>query len=100
MQEEYQMKSGEEKMGGYENQAITSNSKKGNTNKEHHYQKKIRRPKKRDYSQFRCFTCDLKWHHVKDCPQKKGNKKRYHAHTTKDDETIKKRDREDSSSDE
>ena len=42
---------------------------------------------------------------ARDCPKekdhaKKGNNKRYHVHSIKDDEPVKKRAREDSSSDE
>ena len=87
-------------MGEDDNQALTTQcTKKGKTKKEEHSHKKPRRSKK-DYSQFRCYTCDEKGHLVRDCPKRKGKKKRYNAHVTEDDELVKKRAREDSSSDE
>ena len=60
---------------------------------------------KKDLSQLRCFTWDEKVHFVRECPKrkdhdKKGNNKRYHDYAVEDDKPIKKRAREDSSSDE
>ena len=77
-------------MGEDDNQALTTHAKKGKTKKEEHSHKKPRRPKKRDYSQFGCFTCDEKGHLARNCLNgkdhtKKGKKKRYHAHATEDD---------------
>ena len=90
-------------MGEDENQAQTTHAKKEKTKKEEHYHKKHIKFKKKDSSQFRCFTCDEKEHFARDYPKdkdqaKKGKNKRYHAHTAKDDEPVKKRAREDSSS--
>ena len=59
---------------------------------------------KKNSSQFRCFTCDEKGHFGRDCPNgenhaKKGKNKIYHVHVVEDDEPIKRRGREASSSD-
>ena len=88
-------------MGEDDNQALTTQcTKKGKTKKEGHFHKKPRIYQEKDYSHFICYTCNEKGNLVKDCPKKKGKKKRYHAHATKDVEPIKKRAKEDSSSDE
>ena len=76
----------EEKMGEDNNQALTAHAKKEKSKKEEHSHEKPRRFQK-DYSNYKCYTCDEKGHLTRDCPKgnghvKKGKKKRYHAHTT------------------
>ena len=92
-------------MGEDDNQTLTVHAKEGNTKKEEHYHKKHIKLKNKDSSQFRCFTCDEKGNFERDCPKgkdyvNKGNTKRYHTHVVEDDEPVKKRAREGSSSDE
>ena len=85
-------------MGEDDNQALTAHAKKGKNKKEEHSDKKLRRFQKnhkpqKDYSNYRCYSCDQKGLLVRDFPKgkihvKKGKKKRYHVHATKDDEPI------------
>ena len=97
-------------MGASDDQDLTTHTQKNEGKRGDHSH---RRPKKfqknhrsrRDYTNFRCYTCDEKGRFSRDCPRNKGSSKenknkRHHAHTAEDDEPASKRTREDSSSDE
>ena len=108
-QEDARIEAGEEKICEYDNRSLTNYTKNGKIKKEEHSHKMYRilqknhKPQK-DYSNFRCYSSEEKGHFARDFPKgkchaKKGNKKSYHNHATKDDESIKNRAREYSSSD-
>ena len=110
-QEEARIVAQEENMGS-EDQALTVHSKKSRRNFHHpkgkHFHQKDNT--RRYLSRIRCYTCNEKGHYARECPRnknvshnKKGNKRRHHAHAAEDDEPSTKRTRhesEDSSSDE
>ena len=83
---------------GSEDQALIVHSEKSRKNFHHpkgnhsHQKGNSIKPNK-DLSKLRCFTCDERGHYARYCPRnknfshkKKGNKRRHHAHATKDDE--------------
>ena len=84
--------------------------KKEKFNKEDHSHKKPKKYHKahrsqKDYSTFRFYSCQKLGHIASNCPHakvqiKKGNNKRYHAHTTKDNKSVPKKTREDYSREE
>ena len=64
----------------------------------HSHQKYNPRRSNRDLSKLKCFTCDERGHYAIDflrnksgSHNKKGNKRRHHAHATEDDEPSTKR---------
>ena len=63
-------------MGEYGNQALKTHAKKGKTKKEEHSHKKPKRFQKKDYSSFRCYSCDEMGHLTRDCPKGKGHAKK------------------------
>ena len=92
---------------GSEDQVLTPHTKK--TRRDRHHSKGKISHSRRHLSTIRCYTYDEKGHISKYYPNKgnsknkKGNKRRHHAHATEDDEPSKKRTRyesEYSSSDE
>ena len=89
---------------GSEDQALTVHSNKIKRSSHHPKGKHFHKDNTRKYlSRTRCYTCDEKGHYDRECPRnknvshkKKGNKRRHHAHATKDDEPSIKRVRQES----
>ena len=87
---------------GNEDQALIVQSKK---RKKNHHQGKHFHPRisNKNIPKFRLFTCDERGHYARDCPKnkngslnKKGNKRRHHAHAAKDGEPSTKRIKQES----
>ena len=84
---------------GSEDQALTVHSKKTRRSSHHPRGKSFHKDNTRKYlSRIRCYTCDKKGHHARECPRnknashkKKGNKRRHHAHAAEDVEPSTKR---------
>ena len=85
-------------MGEDDNEALEAHTKKHKFKKKYNSQKKLKKYHKAHRSQkycstFRCYSCKKLGHVARNCPHanvqiNKGKKKRYHAHTTKDDEPV------------
>ena len=69
-QEESRIAAREEKMGS-EDQALTVHSKKTIRNSHHPKGKHFHNTRK-DLSRIRCYTCDKKGHHARECPRNKN----------------------------
>ena len=87
---------------GSEDQALTTHTKK--TKRDHHHSKGKPYHSRRDWATAICYTCDEKGHISKFYPNKgnsknkKGSKRRHHAHAVEDDEPSTKRIRQESDS--
>ena len=97
-------------MGEDDNQVLAAHTKKQKFKKEDHSHKKPQKyhqthKSQKDYSSIKCHSYQKMGHSARNCPHakdqvKKGKKKRYHAHTTKDNEHVQKRARQDDTSEE
>ena len=50
------------------------------------FQSKRENNQKKDYSQYQCYNCHKIGHLAKECPLKKKNNKRHHAHIDEDED--------------